>query len=83
MSWFIDSRSGVFIANADGTLVLATYETISSEFNSFGAASWLSTSFQLAVCAIQPLTGKLSDIYGRKGVILFSYVAFAIGSVIW
>ena len=80
---FTDYNSGVFIANADGTLVLATYETISSEFNAFGAASWLSTSFSLAVCAVQPLTGKLSDIYGRKSVILFSYVAFAIGSVIW
>lgn len=79
----LTSDPGVFIANADGTLVLATYGTISSEFHAFGAASWLTTSFSLAVCSVQPLTGKLSDIYGRKAVLLFSYITFAIGSVIW
>jgi hypothetical protein len=74
---------GVFISNADGTLVIATYGTISSDFGAFSDASWLTTSFSLAVCAAQPITGKLSDIYGRKGVLLTSYVLFAAGSVIW
>jgi MFS family permease len=71
--------AGVFISNADGSLVLATYGTISSEFGAFGDASWLSTGFMLSVCAVQPLTGKLSDIFGRKEVLLTSYVLFAIG----
>jgi MFS family permease len=70
---------GVFISNADGSLVLATYGIISSEFGAFGDASWLTTGFALSVCAIQPLTGKLSDIFGRKGVLLTSYVLFSIG----
>jgi hypothetical protein len=74
---------GVFISNADGTLVLATYGTISSEFKAFGQGSWLTTSYALATCAVQPTVGKLSDIYGRKGVLLTSYVLFALGSVIW
>jgi MFS family permease len=75
--------SGVFISNADGSLVLATYGTISSEFGAFGGASWLSTGFMLSVCAVQPLTGKLSDIFGRKEVLLVSYVLFGIGCGIW
>jgi hypothetical protein len=74
---------GVFISNADGTLVLATYGTISSEFDAFGQGSWLTTSYALATCAVQPIVGKLSDIYGRKGVLLASYGLFAIGSVSW
>jgi len=73
---------GVFISNADGTLVLATYATISSSFNSFGEAAWLTTSYNLALCAVQPIVGKLSDIYGRKGVLLTSYTVFALGSVL-
>jgi len=73
---------GVFISNADGTLVMTTYTTISSEFHSFSSAAWLTTSYTLAVCACQPIVGKLSDIYGRKGVLLVSYGIFATGSVL-
>ncbi|KAG0645632.1 Vacuolar membrane amino acid uptake transporter fnx2 [Hyphodiscus hymeniophilus] len=66
----------------DGTLVLATYGTISSEFGAFGDASWLTTSYALAMCAVQPIVGKLSDLYGRKSVLLTGYVLFASGSVL-
>lgn len=69
----------VFISNADGSLMLATYVTISSEFDAFGAAAWLTTSYTLATCAVQPLAGKLSDIYGRKAVLLSSYLVFTLG----
>ncbi|CZT44585.1 related to multidrug resistance protein fnx1 [Rhynchosporium secalis] len=72
---------GVFVSNADGSLVLASYGTISSDFGALADASWLTTSYSLASCAVQPITGNLSDIYGRKGVLLLRYVLFAIGSV--
>jgi MFS family permease len=48
---------GVFIANADGTVVLATYGTISSHFPKLEYASWLVTSYVLAMCAAQPIVG--------------------------
>ncbi|KAH8594599.1 major facilitator superfamily domain-containing protein [Bisporella sp. PMI_857] len=73
---------GVFISHADSSLVFATYATIASEFNSFSDAAWLTTTYTLASCAVQPIVGKLSDIYGRKSVILSSYVIFALGSVL-
>ncbi|CZS97654.1 related to multidrug resistance protein fnx1 [Rhynchosporium agropyri] len=68
---------GVFVSNADGSLVLASYGTISSEFGTLTDASWLTTSYSLASCAVQPITGKLSDIYGRKGVY------YGIGQAMW
>jgi nitrate/nitrite transporter NarK len=72
---------GVFISNADGTLVMTVYTTISSNFNSFSTAAWLTTSYILASSAFQPIVGKLSDIYGRKGVLLVSYAVFALGCI--
>ncbi|KAM3084216.1 hypothetical protein ACMFMF_001573 [Clarireedia jacksonii] len=42
---------GVFISYADGTLVIATYGTIASEFGALGDASWLTTSYTLAIDA--------------------------------
>jgi hypothetical protein len=47
--------SGVFVANADSSLVLATSGTISSEFQDFGNAGWIITSYTLAMCATQSL----------------------------
>lgn len=73
---------GVFVSNADATLVIATYASISSEFGALKNAAWLTTSYTLAICAVQGIVGKLSDIYGRKAVLLVSYVGFAVGSVL-
>ncbi|KAJ5186075.1 Major facilitator superfamily domain general substrate transporter [Penicillium cf. griseofulvum] len=72
---------GEFISNADATLVMAAAGRISSEFNRLRDASWLSTGYTLGVCAAQPMYGKLSDIYGRKPMLLFSYLLFAMGCV--
>jgi hypothetical protein len=73
---------GVFASSADSTLVIATYATVSSEFGALGSAAWLTTSYTLAMCASQAIVGKLSDIYGRKAVLLVSYVGFATGNVL-
>ncbi|OQU98075.1 hypothetical protein CLAIMM_03906 [Cladophialophora immunda] len=60
------SLLGVFVANLDGSLIIASSQQIASEFNALSSASWLVTSFVLALCASQPLYGKLSDIFGRR-----------------
>ncbi|KAF9892941.1 hypothetical protein FE257_000533 [Aspergillus nanangensis] len=73
---------GEFISNADGTLVMASAGKISSEFRQLQHASWLSTAYTLGVCTAQPMYGKLSDIYGRKPLLLAAYALFGIGSVI-
>ncbi|CAD6583109.1 MAG: hypothetical protein ASARMPRED_001227 [Alectoria sarmentosa] len=73
---------GAFIANADISIVLATYSTISSEFDSLENASWLVVTYSLAICAIQPTYGKLSDLYGRKATLLVAYSFFALGCAV-
>jgi uncharacterized membrane protein YoaK (UPF0700 family) len=52
---YVHFDPGVFVANAEGSLVLATYGRISSEFNDFKNASWLVTSYVLAMTAAQPI----------------------------
>ncbi|XXG94494.1 hypothetical protein Hte_000751 [Hypoxylon texense] len=73
---------GVFTASADGSLVIATHPIIASAFNDLENSTWLFISFLLAGAATQALYGKLSDIYGRKSVLLVSYALFAIGSAL-
>ncbi|KAL4759367.1 major facilitator superfamily domain-containing protein [Aspergillus foveolatus] len=73
---------GECISNADSTLVMAATARISSEFNRLQGAAWLSTGYTLGVCAAQPMYGKLSDIYGRKPLLLWSYFFLALGCVV-
>ncbi|KAJ5588006.1 uncharacterized protein N7459_003771 [Penicillium hispanicum] len=73
---------GEFISNADATLVMAAAGRVSSEFNRLRDASWLSTGYTLGLCAAQPMYGKLSDIYGRKPLLLISYFLFAVGCIV-
>ncbi|KAL3434366.1 major facilitator superfamily domain-containing protein [Aspergillus tetrazonus] len=73
---------GECISNADSTLVMAATAHISSEFNRLQGAAWLSTGYTLGVCAAQPMYGKLSDIYGRKPLLLWSYFFLALGCVV-
>ncbi|KAJ4287750.1 hypothetical protein N0V90_012454 [Kalmusia sp. IMI 367209] len=73
---------GVFISNADGSILMATHPIIASEFDALHDSSWLLTSFGLAAAAIQPIHGKMSDIYGRKKLLLVAYVLFAVGCTI-
>ncbi|KAL6703416.1 hypothetical protein ACN47E_009675 [Coniothyrium glycines] len=70
---------GSFISNADASLLFATHPVIASEFDALHDSSWLMTSFALAQAASQPLYGKLSDIYGRKTMLLLAYALFAAG----
>ena len=55
---------------------------ISTTFHSFTLLSWLASGYLIANAAIQPLSGRLSDIYGRKAGVLFACTFFAIGTLI-
>lgn len=73
---------GVFVANADGSLVIASGQHIASEFQQLSQASWIVTSYVLAQAASQPLYGKLSDIFGRKNNLIAAYIFFTIGCLL-
>ncbi|KAK3346162.1 major facilitator superfamily domain-containing protein [Lasiosphaeria hispida] len=73
---------GIFVAHADGSMLLATHPAIASEFNDLGDSAWLITSFALAGAASQTMYGKLSDIYGRKLLVITAYLVLIVGCII-
>lgn len=78
---------GVFVSQADTTLVFATYAHITSELFRNGNGlwidgSWIVTSFGLAGCATQPMYGRLSQIFGRKPILQMSYFLFLVGTAV-
>jgi len=44
--------------------------------------SWMASSYLLANAACIPLWGKISDIWGRKPIILFANAVFLVGSLV-
>ncbi|KAL1888400.1 hypothetical protein Sste5346_009608 [Sporothrix stenoceras] len=72
---------GVFVSQADTSLVLATYGAIASEFHDLADASWLLSSYMLAMCVGHALYGKLSDIFGRKTMLQVAYTLFLVGCI--
>lgn len=70
---------GIFLAAADGTLVSTIMAHIASEFNELPRISWIATAYLLSSATFQPLYGKLSDIFGRKPLLLMNNIVFLVG----
>ncbi|EKM84394.1 hypothetical protein AGABI1DRAFT_31991 [Agaricus bisporus var. burnettii JB137-S8] len=71
---------GIFLTALDATIVVSSYAAIGSDLKELKKTSWIATSYLLTLTSFQPLYGKLSDIFGRKGCLLFAYSLFAIGT---
>ncbi|KAG6906469.1 hypothetical protein DXG01_013796 [Tephrocybe rancida] len=70
---------GIFLTATDATIVVSSYAAIGNEMNQLQNTSWIATAYMLTTTSFQPLYGKLSDIFGRKGCLLFAYSVFALG----
>ena len=73
---------GVFFAALDTTIVATLTAAISSDFDSLSLLSWLATGYLISNAACQPLSGKLTDIFGRRAGLIFSNVFFGAGTLI-
>ncbi|KAL4901689.1 hypothetical protein BDW74DRAFT_181407 [Aspergillus multicolor] len=72
---------GVFIASADEMLVISTYSAIASQFHRLSEGSWLLLAYNFGYCISLPVCSTLGDQYGRKRVLVWSYVLFALGCI--
>ena len=72
----------LFLAALDMTIVTTAIPTISSHFNSSLGYIWVGSAYLLGNAAFVPAWGKISDIFGRKPVLLTAIVIFWIGSLL-
>jgi len=72
----------LFLAALDQTIVATALPAIVRDFNGLELVSWVSTGYLLASTAMVPIYGKLSDMYGRKIILLWGIVSFLLGSVL-
>ena len=72
--------SFILIAMYGETMLLPAIPDIIGEFNiSYNTSSWILTAYLITGAVMMPIGGKLSDIYGRKKMVLMIMVIYIIG----
>ena len=71
----------MFLAALDQTIVATALPTIGRQFQDVSSLSWVITAYLLASTAVAPVFGTLTDIYGRRGMIIAALSLFVAGSV--
>ena len=72
----------LFIAALDITVVSTAIPTISAHFHSASGYTWIGGAYLISNAASGPIWAKLSDIWGRKPIVLASIAVFFLSSII-
>jgi EmrB/QacA subfamily drug resistance transporter len=73
---------GLFLGALDQTIVAVALPTIITDLGGQELLTWTVTIYLLTSTISVPFYGKLSDIYGRKPLLMIGIVLFLIGSVL-
>jgi EmrB/QacA subfamily drug resistance transporter len=71
----------MFLSALEQTIVAPALPTIGVHLGDIESLSWVVTAYLLSATAVTPLFGKLSDIYGRRTILLICIAIFIVGSV--
>lgn len=75
--------TGAVMTILDQTVVNVALSTLEKDFNaSLSEIQWVVTAYSLALAAVIPMSGWLSDRYGAKRVFLISQILFTVGSAL-
>jgi EmrB/QacA subfamily drug resistance transporter len=72
----------MFLAALEQTIVAIALPTIGRQFNDMSNLSWVVTAYLLSATAVAPVFGTLSDIFGRRIMIIVALGIFIAGSVL-
>lgn len=71
---------GMFLSALEQTIVAPALPTIGRNLGNVESLSWVVSAYLLTYTAATPLFGKLSDIYGRRWMMLTALTIFIVGS---
>jgi EmrB/QacA subfamily drug resistance transporter len=66
----------------DSTIIATAVPSIVEDVGGFSLFPWLFSIYLLAQAVSVPIYGKLSDLFGRKPVIIFGIALFLLGSIL-
>ncbi len=72
----------MLLASLDQTIVATALPTIGADLHDFENLSWVVTAYLITSTAVTPLYGKLSDVHGRRTMMLVAITVFSLGSLV-
>ncbi len=72
----ISVMASLFLVALDQTIIATALGKIVEEFNAFISLSWIVTAYLITTTITVPIAGKLSDIFGRKKILLIGVAIF-------
>ena len=79
---FVAALSTIFMAAIEGTIVATAMPTIVGSLGGIDLFSWIFGAYLLTQAILIPIYGRLSDLYGRKPILLFGIGVFLVGSTL-
>ncbi len=81
--WIVAALMLVMVlASLEATITATAMPTIIGDLHGLEHYSWVASIYLLASTVVMPLYGRLSDVWGRKRVIVFAIALFATGSLL-
>ena len=74
--------AGMFLSSLDQTIVGTAIRTIGDDLHGLDQQAWVTTAYLITSTIGMPIYGKLSDIFGRRPLYLFSIGVFVLGSLL-
>lgn len=74
--------SALLLVALDQTIVATALGAIVKEFNSYSSLGFVVTAYMLTTTVTVPLAGKLSDMFGRRLLLMTGVIIFTVGSLL-
>ncbi len=72
----------ILLAAVDQTVVVPAVPAIAADLNGFSHLSWIVAAYLVTSTSAMPIYGKLSDLHGRRALLLPAIVLFVLASIL-
>ena len=72
----------ILLAAVDQTVVVPAVPAIAADLHGFGHLSWIVAAYMITSTSAMPIYGKLSDLHGRRALLLPAIVLFVTASIL-
>jgi len=78
----ISVMASLFLVALDQTIISTALGKIVEDFNAYSSLTWVVTAYLITTTITTPIAGKLSDLFGRRIMILIGVSIFTLGSLL-